>query len=114
VKDLHFKHTFEFEKIDRLIGKEKLRWVIYTQQGTENYYEFEVDGSSYSRREVKAGKRGPWTKKAHKASGNLYQLQIEITPNRIIQKVGQAEDTIEANVQGRTAFFGKVAVRSVQ
>ena len=41
--------------------------------------------------------KGPWTKKEHEGfgSGNLYRLQIEITPDRIIQTIGQVEDTIE-------------------
>jgi hypothetical protein len=115
VKEVHFKHVFEFQKVDRLIGKEKLKWVVYTQQGTENYFEFEIDGSNFSWREVKANKRGPWTKKAHKvSSGDVYRLQIEITPDRITQKIGQAEGSIEAKVQGRTCFVGKVAIRSIQ
>jgi len=113
LKDIHFNRVFEVLKIKKSLGRqEKIQWRLYLQPESEDRIECELDGTNYIRRQVIGGKVKEEIKKPHRSSEKtFFRLEIKVTEDGVVQKIGQVTDTIPFNIKGRTGFENRFGIR---
>jgi hypothetical protein len=113
-KQNYFDHVFDVLKMRRRFGgQEKIEWRTYLDN--EDYYEFEIDGTNLSWREVKDSKNPPWSRRPHYAGqGESFKLEINVKPDGWSVKAGQAESLVQCKINGRTGFDSKIGLRLIK
>jgi serine/threonine-protein kinase len=111
----YFQHEFEFLRIKKPLGRqEKIAW--RTNINANDYIEFEVDGTNYTRRFVVAGRSGPQLTQPHGAGKpDYYRIAINVQADRISITIGGKQvDSIDQKVEGPTSLRGKFALRLIR
>jgi serine/threonine-protein kinase len=113
-KQNYFDHVFEVLKMKkRFGGQEKIHWLTYLD--SEDYWEFEIDGTNLSWREVKNGKSPSWSRRPHYVGqSDSFKLEINVKPEGWSVKVGQAESLVQCKINGRTGFDSKIGLRLIK
>jgi multidrug efflux pump subunit AcrA (membrane-fusion protein) len=113
MKANQFRHTFDVLRIKKNLGRrEKPQWRVYT--GEDDYIESILDDTNLAVRQRVGGKETEWQRKPHRAGQkDIYRLELTVSSDRIVEKVGQAIFEFPGTSDGRTGFIGRFGLRLV-
>ena len=113
MKANQFRHTFDVLRIRKNFGRrEKPQWRVYTSE--DDYIEAMLDDTNLAVRQRVGGKETEWQRKPHRAGQkDFYRLELTVSSDRIVEKIGQAIFEFPGTYDGRTGFIGRFGLRLV-